>query len=428
MDNRRGDWRTILLMIGSLGGALTAFSLAALMLLYAALGFSGGDFGRNAPSLLQGLVLASGLAFAGALFLPAAYYSFRRLRGNEVPIASLKLLKIWPAVLLLMLWVSVSILAQLFANQDILKWFTPPLYLLAIATPVYFLLRLATGGLKAGSRQLGWGVLATTMAFGTTLSMFAEGALVLLGLFGIAIFLALHPEQQSIFRQLVNQLTSASGSDQILSVLSPWVNNPIAFLLALLFFSGFTPIIEETAKSVATWTISDHLKSPGQGFVVGALSGAGFGLLESLLASATPNSSWGSTLMVRGGSTMMHIMTASLTGWGIGWFRTRGRGARMIGMYTLAVFLHGSWNAAVVMLAFGSLRTGLNGNAPDVTSMALIAMGGTVLVILLLSIPLAIGRINQKLRSASAAAVDLPPQKNGGEDRPGSGQGAEGVQ
>ena len=105
-----------------------------------------------------------------------------------------------------------------------------------------------------------------------------------------------------------------------MNAVEPWLNNPLVFLLALLFFSGLTPVIEETAKSIAAWTVFDHLDSPAQGFVIGALSGAGFGLSESLLASATPDSSWAATLMIRGGSTMMHIMTASLTGWGIASF------------------------------------------------------------------------------------------------------------
>ncbi len=60
-------------------------------------------------------------------------------------------------------------------------------------------------------------------------------------------------------------------------------------MVALLFFSVFAPLVEETAKSLTAWTIFDHLSSPAQGFAIGALSGTGFGMVESLLASVQPD-------------------------------------------------------------------------------------------------------------------------------------------
>jgi RsiW-degrading membrane proteinase PrsW (M82 family) len=404
VGEREKDWRTVLLAAASLGGALLAFVVATLLVAYALAGLVRGELRQSGPPPLQALVLASALSLVGVTLLPSAYYSIERLRGADIPLAKPSSMKVWQGILLLLLWIGASLLAQLLVDQNIWKWFTPPLYLLAIGIPVYFLIRMATGGLNAGSRQRFWGVLAVSMVLGTTLAIIAEAALALIGLLGLGLYLGFHPEQVAAFSQIANQLTNSSSLEQVLNVIGPWLNSPFVVGLALLFFSGFAPFIEETAKSIAAWTVYDRLASPAQGFVVGALGGAGFGLLESLLAGATPDSSWASTLMVRGASTMMHIMAAALTGWGIASFRAR-KGARvLVGSYVLAMALHGLWNASVVMIAFGGLRTEFSFNTSDPAGSMMMALGGFALFMLCLAIPLVLGIINWKLRTSAAIA------------------------
>ena len=405
MEKRGRDWRTILLGISGICGAVSAFSFAALIIVYTAFGLLRQNYPQDNQTTLQAVVVASAIVLIGVVFLPSGYYSIQRLRGEAIPAATPKLLTIWQGILLLFIWAGAALLAQLFIDNDILMWFTPPLYLLAIGTPVYFLVRLASGGLNGGSRQRMWGVISTSIALGTTLSIITEMMLVIVGLVLVAGYVGLHPELLAAIKQITDQIKNASSIDAVLNVVGPWLNNPLVFLLALLFFSGFTPVIEETAKSIAVWTVFDHLDSPAQGFIIGALSGAGFGLFESLLASATPDSGWGATLMIRGGSTMMHIMTASLTGWGIAALRagrTRGRRAmRILPPYALAISLHSLWNASVIMITFGSLRISPNMDAPDLVGKVLIFSGVSVLVILCLAIPLALGMINKRLRTAT---------------------------
>ena len=417
MESRGRDWRTILLSISGLGGALSAFSLAALIIVYTAFGLLRQNYPQNNQTTLQAVVVASGIVLIGVVFLPSGFYSIQRLRGEAIQAAAPKLLTIWQGILLLFLWTGAALLAQVLISSDILMWFTPPLYLLAIGTPVYFLVRLASGGLNAGSRQRIWGVVSTSIALGTTLSIISEMMLVIVGLVIVAGYIGLHPELLAAIKQVTNQITNASSIDSVLNAAGPWLNNPLFFLIALLFFSGFTPLIEETAKSIAVWTVFDHLDSPAQGFVIGALSGAGFGLFESLLASATPDTSWGATLMIRGGSTMMHIMTASLTGWGIASLHAGptkgGQVVPALARYALTVCLHGLWNASVIMIAFGSLRMPPNVGAPDLVGKVLIFLGVSVLVILCLTIPLALGLINKRLRAATriipTRLVENPP-------------------
>ena len=405
MENRGRDWRTILLGISGICGAVSAFSFAALILVYTAFGLLRQNYPQDNQTTLQAVVLASAIVLVGVVFLPSGYYSIQRLRGEAIPAAAPKLLPIWQGILLLFVWAGAALLAQLFIKNDILMWFTPPLYLLAIGTPVYFLVRLASGGLNAGSRQRIWGVVSTSIAMGITLSIITEMMLVIVGLVLVAGYIGVHPELLATIKQITDQIKNASNIDAVLNAVEPWVNNPLVFFIALLFFSGFTPVIEETAKSIAVWTVFDHLDSAAQGFIIGALSGAGFGLFESLLASATPDSGWGATLMIRGGSTMMHIMTASLTGWGIAALHTgQTSGGRAVGRilppYALAISLHSLWNASVIMITFGSLRIPPNMDAPDPVGKVLIFAGVSVLVILCLAIPLALGMINKRLRTA----------------------------
>jgi RsiW-degrading membrane proteinase PrsW (M82 family) len=392
------DWRSILLAIASTGGAIMAVALAVIVVVIQAAMTLRGD--RQSPPLIEGVLLASAILFVGALLIPAAYFSIQRLIGEEVTVNATKPMNVAVGLLLAFAWLGISVLTQIFYGNTFLRWITPPLYILSIGLPVYFFARLAIGGLNAGSKQRTWGALGTGMILGPSLASFIELMLVVLLLFGVAAYLAFHPELMSVFNTIKAQINNTSNPDDILTLLSPYLLNPIVIALALLFFSVIAPVVEETAKSLTVWTVFDDLSSPAQGFVIGALSGAGFGLVESLLASVQPDSSWATTLIVRGGSTMMHIVAASLTGWGIACFRTTKRPGRMIGMYALAMFLHSLWNACVILIVTGSVRTALSTHQENILGMAFIIFGIAILTIIALSMPIALGMINWRLRTA----------------------------
>lgn len=408
MQTRGRDWRTVLLAIGSAAGALLAFAWVGLLLAYGMIAVVRGDAAAGSESPLDLVVLASAFVVMGAVFLPAAYYSVQRLRGREVPPGAPRLLQAWLGILLTAAWIGAAIGAQLLLDAPIWRWIIPALYVLAIGIPVYFFARLAAGGLDAGSRQRLWGVLAAGIGLGTTLAITAELLLALLGVIVVAAYVGLHPELVAALRQLADQLVNMTSPDQALRLAAPWLDNPVALLVALFFFSILSPLIEETSKSLATWTVFDHLSSPAQGFALGAVGGAAFGLVESLLVSSNPDPSWATTLLVRGASTMMHIMAASLSGWGIASFRLTGRPGRLIGMYLLAMSLHGLWNACVVAIAFGSLRTVLASPGGPINGVILVSLGAALLVALSLAMPLGLAAANWRFR-ATAAGATLPP-------------------
>lgn len=408
MKPNRGDWRSILLAVGAVGFAMLAFAAAGLVVAYA--GVSSLQLGITTPkrSFLDAVVLASALVVIGAAFLPAAYYSIERLRGRSVPAAVPRPLLVWQGIVLILVWIGAALSAGFLFDKPIVKWITPVLYVLAIGTPVLFFARLAAGGLNPGSRQRMWGALAAGIGLGIAPAIAAELLLALVGLVGIGIYVSLHPEQLATVQRLANQLQNANNIEEVLNLVGPWLNSPVAVILALLFFSGFSPMIEETAKSLTTWAVFDRLTSPAQGFVIGAMSGAAFGLVESLLVSASPDVGWTSTLLVRGASTMMHIMAASLTGWGVASLRTSRSIGRLIGMYALAMGLHGTWNACVVAITFGGLRSGSLSGGTDPLGMILIGAGSAVLLLLCAAIPLAIGGINRRFRVLAQPATTAP--------------------
>jgi ABC-type maltose transport system permease subunit len=426
MDQHETDWRTILLLVGAAGGAVIAYALAGLTILYA-------GFGAIRPSTASTsgrtpfdfFVLAAAPLMIGTIFLPAVYYSIRRLMGRRVPGERVPLgisgrlhpIRVGGAVSLntaiarsllvglvvALAWIGISFLAGRLVNDAVLKWFTPLLYVLAILIPAAFFVWIAIRGLNPGSLQRRWGVLAAGIGLGIPPAMLGELLLFILVVLGLAVYLVFNPSQLATFRDLLHQLQNTEDINRVLSSAGPLLTSPIVLILALVFFSGFSPFIEEITKSLATWAVFDRLSSPAQGFAVGAISGAAFGLVESLLVSAQSDSSWTATLMVRGASTMMHIMSAALTGWGIGRFRFTRRIGPLIGMYLLAMALHGLWNGSVVLAALGSVRTTMASGARDLPGMLLIYVGTAVLILLCLAIPVAIWVINWRLRAAEAA-------------------------
>lgn len=408
MQERGSDWRTILLAIGSAGGAALVFIGAVTVLVFGSLGNAPTTLIVARRSTLDLVVSASALVVIGAALLRAAYFSFMQLVGHGVPASAPRLLRVWQGIVLTILWATAAAGAGFLVDKPIVRWITPILYVLAIGVPVYFFTRLATGGLHPGSRQRTWGAFAAGIELGIVPAIVAEVLVALIAVAGIAVYLSFQPDQLAVLKQLANELEHSGDPQKALSVAGPWLTSPFALVLALLFFSGFAPLIEETAKSLAVWSLFDRLTSPAQGFALGAISGAAFGLVESLLVSATPDSSWAVTLLVRGASTMMHIMAASLTGWGIAQFRSTRRLTSLLGLYLAAFTLHSAWNASVVAITFGSLHSAAVLNGSDALGIALILLGGAMLLALCLAIPLAMWGINWRLRSPAGAASASP--------------------
>jgi hypothetical protein len=302
-------------------------------------------------------------------------------------------------VILLLVWLAASMLAPAVIQAGGPAWLASPLHILAIGSPVYLVARLATGGLSGGTRLRMWGTLAVGLVGGTGISALVEIALLLAGLLVAAVFLVQNPALLQNAEGLLQELSRSPGVEHALTLLQPILIHPLAVAAVLVAVSVVTPVVEELAKSAAPWLIYRRLSTAADGFWCGAVSGAGFALFEGLMASADMSGDWTVIFLIRAWSSMMHILASGLAGWGIASFHISGRSSRLVGGYALAIGIHALWNAAVVGIGYGGLRSTFSQAGPDVIAVAAILAGGFTLVALAVGIPAAILLINRSLRA-----------------------------
>jgi hypothetical protein len=115
-------------------------------------------------------------------------------------------------------------------------------------------------------------------------------------------------------------------------------------------------MIEEGFKPLGVWLIAGKKLTPTQGFAAGLLSGATFGLLESLsLMSMVSGSTWLVTAVARIGTGLLHTLTAGLSGWALAKTLQDQKYIRLALTYTGVVLLHGSWNLFAVLMGIGKV-------------------------------------------------------------------------
>ena len=393
---RGTDWRSILLVIFGLGGALLAFSSAIGILIFIAVNE---NFltQMNTP-VLASVLIASTLITIGLLLLPVAWLSIKRLRGWDFDSFILRPLRPWAWVVIPILWLLVLALATLFYKAPGASWYIPLLHFLSIALPVYLVIRIATNRISLGSSQRAWGVFSIGLTLSPFLAIIGEVAMFVLGIIGVAVYLGLNPDKALEAERLVQQINQAPNLDRLVYVVGPYLKNPLTLIGALSFLSFLVPIIEESAKSLGVWLASDRIRSPAQGFALGVLSGAGFALVESLSASLTADNTWALTLSIRAITSGMHMLATGLVGWGIAYARLEKRYFRLVGMTLLAMSLHAIWNAGVVFTILGGVRTMLAIPSFDFLGTAMTIGGAGLLVILIVGMFVALFAINRRLR------------------------------
>ena len=192
-------------------------------------------------------------------------------------------------------------------------------------------------------------------------------------------------------------------------LLHPWV------LVCLFgFVSGLVPLIEEAVKSLAVLPIAHRLR-PSEAFMGGALGGAGYALFEALFLTQ-PNPSWVTTMIGRGGATLMHAFTAAITCWGISQVATgRRRWGRLALAFLTSVVMHGTWNAAVIGLGIVQVNQEIGALGLPEALASLVVYGAPILLaalslIALVGLPFGALRLRQadELRRGPASVGGLP--------------------
>jgi len=407
--SRGTDWRSILLLIFSLGGiGITTIAGVSTLIMLAINGFSIAGVSDVDLSPLASILAASTMFSFALLLAPAAWLSLQRLRGKELGTIILPPLRSWSWIALPSFWVLIIIMATLLYDSRGASWYVPFLHFLSIALPIYFIIRIGIDRIPIGSGQRAWGAFGSGMVLGPALSAVAEIAVLVFGLIAVGIFLGVNPEKMSEFQKLINQIENAPDLDSIIYLIGPLLKGPLTLIVALTFLSILVPIIEEIAKSAGLWLVADRLTTPAQGFALGILSGAGFALAESLFASITPDNTWALTLSIRAVSGSMHMLASGLAGWGIACARVKKNYPRMVALMSLAILLHGTWNGGVVLAVFGGARTMLALPEFDIFG-TLLALGGAgIIFVLIVGMIAALLLINYKFRNA----LQMPSLEN----------------
>jgi hypothetical protein len=144
-------------------------------------------------------------------------------------------------------------------------------------------------------------------------------------------------------------------SEAARALVFPLLMRPGVLISALIYVAVLVPAAEEIVKPLGVWLFARQLDSPAQGFALGALSGAGYALIETVGVSGQQTAEWASLLLSRIGTGLLHITTSALMGAAIVLAWRERRFLRLVGTYILAVLLHGLWNAFAILFTFSSL-------------------------------------------------------------------------
>lgn len=313
---------------------------------------------------LQLFLVAGGMAFCGLLLLPSAWYSLARLMGRPAQQTPPIFHRLRPTLLIFFLPLLVAAGYWVSRNSAISWLLLPPIHVLAVSLPILWLAYLAVRGLPTGSPQRTWGSFASGLALSPLLILAAEVAAILAGLGAWIVIVAMRPELAQTVNDLAERLSTSAASPEIVQrILQPVVSNPQVIFTVLVFAAVIVPLIEEALKPLGVWLLAGRRLLPAEGFALGALSGTGYALIESLFLSSS-SQDWAFVVFARIGTSAMHILTAGMVGWALASAWHSGRYTRLGAVYLLAVLSHGLWNGLTLSYVFAGMMeapaSGLN--------------------------------------------------------------------
>jgi hypothetical protein len=307
-------------------------------------------------------LVAGGMAFSGLLLLPSAWYSLARLMGR--PVRQLPQVSRWlrPTRLIFAFPLLVGVGYWVSQNASLGWILLPPIHVLAVSLPIAWLAYLAVRDLPTGSPQRAWGIFASGLALSPLLILAIEVIAILIALGVWVVIISLNPDLAKTVNDLAERLSAAASSPEIvLRILQPVVSNPLVIFSILVFGAVIVPLIEEALKPLGVWLLAGRRLSPAEGFALGALSGTGYALIESLFL-ASNSQDWAFVIFARIGTSAMHILTAGMVGWALASAWQSGRYTRLGAIYLLAVLLHGLWNGLTLSNVFsGMIESPLSG-------------------------------------------------------------------
>ncbi len=221
----------------------------------------------------------------------------------------------------------------------------PPLHVLAAALPGIALVAMAA----RGSPWRGWAVRGVTwrqlllaaafsMSVATTIAVYVES---IGAVYTIVLMLVHH-----------GAFADAATGSEVMEIIfedADWIlSEHEQFAANLIVAAVLAPVSEELAKSLSVRFTMAPNATRAQCFLLGAAAGAAFGFLEALLYGLAGIQDgldgWWEIMLVRGGSTSLHVICTGLAGlaW---WYWTRARRHRLsAALFAGAMLIHAGWN------------------------------------------------------------------------------------
>ena len=314
-------------------------------------------FFTGEPIQAQQTIFFLAFCFEAALLFTIAFFAFQKTlrkpaadQNASVSVSRLQIL----------LCILVAAAAILIGSQvggiEPLNWVLLPLLTVpAVVLPLSVLLALGAQKLPLATRWQSWSVLGLGMTLAPLLLLILETIVAIILFIGVVVYISSQPELASELEGIARQLMILGPqSEAAQDLLSPYLTKPSVMFIALLYIAVLVPAIEELCKPLGVWLLAGRLNSTAQGFTLGALSGAGYALVETIGVSGQV-SEWAVLLFTRIGTGLLHITTSALMGAAIVAAWRERRYLRLIGTYIFVVLLHGLWNASAILFTFSTL-------------------------------------------------------------------------
>lgn len=349
MQTKQTHWASLLTLI------VIATSLFFLLLLSAMLGLTSlvdlfAETGEGVDPA-SGMISAVAFGFLGVMLLICGWLVLQKTRGLEsadLPFNFPFVSWLWvviPAV------VFISILVGGLVTLAELSWLNwiilPFLTVLVIASPIWLVFGAASRGIELGPRWRFFSIFGLSLTVAPVLMVVFELVMVVLIILVGAVYVSFaQPELVRELEAMMLRFNENMSQEAMLAMLAPYLRKPVLIATGIGYIAIIVPLIEEMLKPLAVWLFARKIESPAQGFALGVLSGAAFALFESLNASADGSMTWAVIVTARTGTSLLHMMTSGLVGWGIASAFGERRIGRFFAAYALAVLIHGIWNAA----------------------------------------------------------------------------------
>jgi len=349
-------------------------------------------------------------SFEAVLLFAAAFFAFQKVlqkpSADEEAVVSVPPGRI---VVLMLIAAGSILIGSLIGSIEPVNWLLLPILTIpVIVLPLGVIFALGARRLPLGARWQSWSVFGLGMTVVPFILLSLEAVLAIIVFIGVVAYVSAQPELANRLQALSQQIMILGPqSEATRDLLLPLFTKPGVIVTALIYIAVLVPAIEELFKPLGVWLFASKLDSPAQGFALGALSGAGYALIETIGVSGQ-GVGWASLLLSRIGTGVLHITTSALMGAAIVRVWNDRRYLRLLGTYLLAVTLHGLWNTFALLFTFSNLAELLdepgwlkNLQPGIIVVMSILAVG--LFAILLMS--------NRKLRGPdsppSAAATPL---------------------